>query len=154
MRIYLYPIVSHVYNTWVIFCLVSKGWEVNHGYPAVAARAHLPGSVRAPRVGDSSVSDQALLDAQVPGGSAPALNDQGCQCVVSWRLGVLNVMTSRDAGWVGSSNERGAVCPAGRGYFGCLQSPWWRLALSGRNARGRGATGGGLGVLRVCGDFV
>ena len=104
--------------------------------------------------GGPSVPDQALLDAQVPGGSAPALNDQGCQCVVSWRLGVSNVMTSRDAGWMGLSNERGAVCPAGRGYFGCLQSPWWRLVLSGRNARGWGATGGGLGVLRVCGGFV
>ena len=131
-----------------------SGREARRGYPAVDVGhvAHV-GQHHAWN-GDPSVQDQTLLDAQVPGGPAPALNDPGCQCAVSWRLGVSNVMTSRDAGWVGLSNERGAVCPAGRGYFGCLQSPWWRLALSGRNARGWGATGGGLGVLRVCGDFV
>ena len=130
------------------------GREVRRGYPAVDVGHVAHVGQHHDWNGDPSVQDQTLLDAQVPGGPAPALNDPGCQCVVSWRLGVSNVVTSRDAGWVGLPNGRGAVCPVGRGCFGCSQSPWWRLALSGRNARGWGATGGGLGVLRVCGDFV
>ena len=122
-----------------------SGREVRRGYPAVDVGhvAHV-GQHHAWN-GGPSVPDQTLLDAQVPGGPDPALNDQGCQCVVSWRLGVSNVMTCRDAGWVGLSNERGAVCPAGRGYFGCSQSPWWRLALSGRNARRLGCYWGRVG---------
>ena len=72
-----------------------------NGHPCVGVGASSCLEWRFGGDGGPSVPDQALLDAQVPGGSAPALNDQGCQCVVSWRLGVSNVMTSRDAGWVG-----------------------------------------------------
>ena len=64
--------------------------------------------------GGPSVQDQTLLDAQVPGGPAPALNDPGCQCVVSWLLGVSDVMTSQDVGWVGfQEGEALSVLPVG-----------------------------------------
>ena len=64
--------------------------------------------------GDPSVPDQTLLDAQVPGGPAPELNDPGCQCVVSWLLGVSDVMTSQDVGWVGfQEGEALSVLPVG-----------------------------------------
>ena len=64
--------------------------------------------------GDPSVPDQTLLDAQVLGGPAPALNDPGCQCVVSWLLGVSDVMASRDAGWGGfPEGEALSVLPVG-----------------------------------------
>ena len=64
--------------------------------------------------GDPSVPDQTLLDAQVPGGPAPALNDPGCQCAVSWLLGVSDVMASQDVGWVGfPEGEALSVLPVG-----------------------------------------
>ena len=88
--------------------------EVRRGYPSVDV-GHV---ARVDRHhawnGDPSVSDQALLDTQVPGGPAPALNDPSCQCVVSRLLGVSDVVTSQDVGWVGfPEGEVLSVLPVG-----------------------------------------
>ena len=91
-----------------------SGREVRRGYPAVDVGHVAHVGQHHDWNGDPSVPDQALLDAQVPGGPASALNDPGCQCVVSWRLGVSNVVTSRDAGWVGfPEGEVLSVLPVG-----------------------------------------
>ena len=90
------------------------GREVRRGYPAVDVGHVAHVGQHHDWNGDPSVPDQTLLDAQVPGGPAPALNDPGCQCVVSWRLGVSDVMTSQDVGWVGfPEGEALSVLPVG-----------------------------------------
>ena len=60
-------------------------------------------------------------------------------------------MTSQDTGGVGVPEGRAAAWACRRGP---ARSLWWRPASSGCTARGWGATGGGLGVLRVGGVFV
>ena len=91
-----------------------SGREVRRGYPAVDVGHVAHVGQHHDWNGDPSVPDQTLLDAQVPGGPASALNDPGCQCVVSWLLGVSNVVTSRDAGWVGfPEGEALSVLPVG-----------------------------------------
>ena len=59
-------------------------------------------------------------------------------------------MTSQDAGGVGLPDGRAAASVVG----GVPWSLWCLSASSGCTARGWGATGGGLGVLRVGGAFV
>ena len=91
-----------------------SGREVRRGYPAVDVGHVAHVGQHHDWNGDPSVQDQTLLDAQVPGGPAPALNDPGCQCVVSWLLGVSDVMTSQDVGWVGfQEGEALSVLPVG-----------------------------------------
>ena len=60
-------------------------------------------------------------------------------------------MTSQDTGGVGLSDGRAAASACWRGL---TRSLWWRLASSGRTARGWGASGGGSGALWVGGAFV
>ena len=92
---------------------------MRRGYPAVDVGhvAHV-GQHHAWN-GDPSVQDQTLLDAQVPGGPAPALNHPGCQCAVSWLLGVSDVMVSQDVGWVGFPEGVLSVLPVEAISTGC-----------------------------------
>ena len=70
---------------------------------------------------------------------------------MSWLLRAFRCHGISRHRWGGLAARESRRSPCRRGP---TRPPWWLPASSGHNARGSGATGGGLGVLRVGGAFV